>query len=45
MKTTINQADIKIRKSWGVLNPITKRIDSKKVYIRKLKYKPNWLDN
>jgi hypothetical protein len=33
---------IKIRKSWGDMNPVTKRIDSKKVYTRKKKYGLNW---
>ena len=29
---------IKIRKSWGDLKPITKRIDSGKIYKRKSKF-------
>lgn len=29
---------IKVRKSWGDLKPITKRIDSRKVYSRKNKW-------
>lgn len=42
MKTTIKQADIRIRKTWGVLNPVTKRVESKKNYSRKEKFKPCW---
>jgi len=37
MKQPINN-QIKIRKSWGLLNPATKRLESKKVYKRKSKY-------
>ena len=29
---------IKVRKSWGELKPITKRIDSGKIYKRKSKF-------
>ena len=35
---------IKVRKSWGNTNPVTKRINSKKVYTRKAKHVANWLD-
>jgi len=31
-----------VRKTWGVLNPVTKRIDSKKTYKRKEKFNKNW---
>lgn len=30
---------IKVRKSWGELNPVTKRIESKRAYTRKIKHK------
>ena len=30
--------EIKIRKSWGLTNPMTKRIESKKAYVRKDKW-------
>jgi len=30
------------RKTWGVLNPVTKRIDSKKTYTRKPKFQKGW---
>jgi hypothetical protein len=33
MKTTV-----KIRRSWGLINPATRKIDSKKVYNRKQKF-------
>ena len=29
---------IKIRKFWGLTNPVTRKIDSKKVYNRKQKF-------
>ena len=29
---------IKVRRSWGLLNPATKRLESKKVYKRKPKF-------
>ena len=29
---------IKIRKTWGVMSPVTKRLDSKKVYRRRNKF-------
>jgi len=35
---------IKIRKSWGDLKPITKRIDSAKIYKRKSKFVNGWGD-
>lgn len=35
---------IKVRKSWGVTNPVTKKIDSKKIYSRKVKHVANWGD-
>jgi hypothetical protein len=35
---------IKIRKSWGDLKPITKRIDSGKIYKRKSKFVNGWGD-
>lgn len=35
---------IKIRKSWGDLKPITKRIDSAKIYKRKSKFVIGWGD-
>ena len=30
---------IKIRKSWGELSPVTKKIESKKKFTRKVKHK------
>jgi len=33
MKTTI-----KVRKFWGILNPCTRKLDSKKTYSRKQKF-------
>ena len=35
---------IKVRKSWGNTNPVTKKINSKKVYSRKTKHVANWGD-
>ena len=40
MKTTI-----KIRKFWGELNPVTRKIDSKKVYSRKEKFQKKFDGN
>ena len=33
---------IKVRKSWGDLKPITRRIDSSKIYKRKSKFGNNF---
>jgi len=35
---------VKIRKSWGVNNPVTRRIENKKAYNRKDKWGKNWED-
>jgi hypothetical protein len=36
---------LKIRKSWGDLKPITKRIENAKAYSRKIKHRrANWMD-
>ena len=35
---------IKVRKSWGDLKPVTKRIESDKIYKRKSKFGYNWGD-
>lgn len=40
MKTTI-----KVRKFWGELNPVTRKIDSKKVYSRKEKFQKKFDGN
>jgi len=40
MKTTI-----KVRKFWGELNPVTRKIDSKKVYNRKEKFQKKFDGN
>jgi len=42
MKTT---SLIKIRRSWGVTNPVTKRINSKKIYSRKSKFNRKLVEN
>ena len=34
-----NMTAIKIRKSWGILNPMTRILNSKKAYSRKIKHK------
>ena len=39
MKILITQ--IKVRRSWGIMNPATKRIESKKLFTRKIKFKKN----
>ena len=38
----ITQSQIKIRRSWGEMNPATKRIESKKRYSRKQKFNLKW---
>lgn len=38
----MKQRKPKIRKTWGALKPVTKRIESKKKYKRKL-YLPPWM--
>ena len=35
---------INVRKSWGMINPATKKIESKKIYSRKFKRIANWGD-
>lgn len=45
MKMTIATAEIakSVRKNWGVMSPVTKRINSKKLYVRKNKWdKSDW---
>jgi hypothetical protein len=39
---TISQSQIKVRRSWGQLNPATKRIESKKTFSRKQKFNSKW---
>lgn len=34
--------NIKIRKSWGDLKPVTKRVESRKAYTRKNKWGNKW---
>lgn len=36
------KTEIKIRKSWGNTNPVTKKIESKKAYSRKNKWGNKW---
>jgi len=45
MKMNIATAEIakSVRKNWGTMSPVTKRINSKKLYMRKNKWgKPDW---
>ena len=42
MKIKFAHATPKIRKSWGVLNPVTRKINSKKLYKRNTKWGKNW---
>lgn len=45
MKMNIATAEIakSVRKNWGTMSPVTKRINSKKMYMRKNKWgKPDW---
>jgi hypothetical protein len=45
MKMNIATAEIakSVRKNWGVMSPVTKRINSKKLYVRKNKWdKSDW---
>lgn len=35
---------VKIRKSWGVTNPFTRRVENKNFYNRKEKWGKNWKD-
>ena len=39
---SIKQSDIKVRKSWGDLNPVTRVVESKKAYSRKDKHKSRY---
>jgi hypothetical protein len=41
----IKMSDIKVRKSWGDTSPVTKRIDSRKVYSRRNKWGNKFSDN
>jgi len=31
-----------VRKTWGELNPVTRKVESKKVYTRKPKFQKGW---
>jgi len=45
MKMNIATAEIakSVRKNWGTMSPVTKRINSKKLYVRKNKWgKSDW---
>jgi len=46
MKMNFSTADIAkgVRKDWGSMCPITKRINSKKVYVRKNKWNNSYCD-
>ena len=39
---SIKQSDIKVRKSWGELNPVTRVVESKKNYQRKNKFQKHY---
>jgi hypothetical protein len=41
---TVKFTRIKVRKSWGQTNPVTKTVDSRKVYSRKVKHIRAWDD-
>jgi len=36
------KSDVKIRKTWGEMNPVTRKVESRKSYSRKQKFNKNW---
>lgn len=38
MKFKLTATKIKIRRSWGEIRPVTTRINSKRIYVRKHKF-------